>query len=97
MLSSCDVSVVFEGTFSTYQIYGFSKNISALQASSKCNRDKLACIMHAVPSTLSSNDMSSLVKELRTLAGSVFMTGLSIDYYASFSAGWAEFASEMAA
>jgi len=41
--------------------------------------------------------MTSLVKDLRTQAGSVFITGLVVDYYASFSAGWAGFASEMAA
>lgn len=96
-LSSCDLSVVFEGTYSTYQIYGSSKNISALEASSKCGREKLACIMHGVPSTLSNNDMTSLMDDLRTVAGSVFVTRLSVDYYASFSAGWPEFASEMAA
>jgi hypothetical protein len=93
--STCDISVVFEGTHSTYQIYGMSKNISALQASSKCGREKLACIMHGVPSTLSSNDMTSLVNNLRAVAGSAFVTGLSVDYYASFSAGWADFVSDM--
>lgn len=95
-LSSCDVSVVFEGTYSTYQIYGSSKNISTFQAESKCSREKLACIMHGVPS-LSSNDMTSLVNDLRTVAGSVFVTGLSVDYYASFSDGWADFTKGMAA
>jgi hypothetical protein len=89
--------VVFEGTYSTYQIYGSSKNISTFQASSKFSRDKLACIMHGVPSTLSSNDMTSLVNDLRTVAGNIFVTGLSVDYYASFSPGWADFTSEMAA
>jgi hypothetical protein len=53
--------------------------------------------MHGVPS-LSSNDMTSLVDDLRTVAGSIFVTGLSVDYYASFSSpGWADFTSEMAA
>jgi hypothetical protein len=89
--------VVFEGTYSTYQIYGSTKNISALEASSKCGREKLACIMHGVPPTLSSNDMTSLLSNLRTVAGSIFVTELSVDYYASFSSGWADFTSEMAA
>ena len=97
MLSStiCDLSVVFEGTYSTYQIYGFGKQISTLKASSKCGRDKLACIVHAVPSTLSSNDVTALVNGLRTMVGSVFLTGLSVDYYASFSPRWAAFTDEM--
>lgn len=92
----CDLSVVFEGTYSTYQIYGFGEQISTLQASSKCGREKLACIVHAVPSALSSNDVMALVNGLRTMVGSVFLTGLSVDYYASFSPRWAEFADEMA-
>ena len=92
----CDLSVVFEGTYSTYQIYGLSGQISALEASSKCGRDKLACIVHALPSTLSKNDVTALVNRLRTMVGSVFLTGLSVDYYASFSPRWAEFADEMA-
>jgi hypothetical protein len=98
MLSSslCDLSVVFEGTYSTYQIYDFRSQIAALQASSKCGRDKLACIVHGVPSTLSDNDVTALVNGLRTLSGSIFVTGLSVDYYASFSPGWAEFTDEMA-
>lgn len=92
----CDLSVVFEGTYSTYQIYGFGKQISTLLASSKCGREKLACIVHAVPSALNSNDVLALVNGLRTMVGSVFLTALSVDYYASFSPRWAEFADEMA-
>jgi hypothetical protein len=96
MLLSCDTCVVFEGTYSTFQSYGISQNISLLQASSKSNwsRDKLACVMHAVPS---SSDIDSLTDELRGLAGAVFVTGLSVNYYASFSPAWAEFADAMAA
>jgi Spherulation-specific family 4 len=98
MLSSaiCDLSVVFEGTYSTYQIFGFSGQISALEASSKCGRTKLACILHAVPSTLSSNGVTALVNGLRMTVGNVFLTDLSLDYYSSFSPRWAEFADEMA-
>lgn len=92
----CDMSVIFEGTYSTYQIYGFSKQIATFQASSKSDRHKLACILHAVPSTLTSNDMTALTNGLRTMAGSLFLTGLAVDYYASFSPGWAEFVDEMA-
>jgi hypothetical protein len=87
MLSSCNLSVVFKGTCSTYQIYSFSKKITMLQPSSKYSRDKLAYIMHTVPSTLSSNYITRLVSDLRTLAGSLFVTGLAVDYYASFLAG----------
>lgn len=94
-LSSCNVSVIFEGTYSTYQIYGFSKTISSFQSSAKCERDALAIIIHALPATLSSSDLNSLVRDVRSLAGSAFMTGLSVDYYASFWSGFAGFANEM--
>ena len=94
-LSSCNLTVVFEGTYSTYQIYGFSKTISSFQSSSECERDALACIVHGLPANLSSNDMNNLVRDVRSLAGSVFMTGLSVDYYASFWQGWAGFVNEM--
>jgi hypothetical protein len=49
--------------------------------------------MHGVPSTV---DVSLLVGDLRNLAGTVFVTGLANDYYASFSTGWAQFANAMA-
>ena len=88
--------MVFEGTYSSYQIYGFPGQIAALQASSKCGRDKLACIVHGLPPTLSENDVTGLINGLRTLAGSVFVTSLGVDYYASFSASWPEFADGMA-
>ena len=94
-LTSCNLTVVFEGTYSTYQIYGFSKTISSFMSSSKCERDNLACIIHGLPANISSNDMNNLIKDVRSLAGSVFMTGLSVDYYASFWQGWSGFVDEM--
>ena len=39
--------------------------------------------------------MNSLVRDVRALAGSAFMTGLSVDYYASFWQDWARFVDEM--
>jgi len=96
-LASCNLSVVFEGTYSTYQIYGFHKTISAFQASSKCERSAIACIVHDLPASLSNHDENSLVRDLRSVAGSIFVTGLSVDYYASFWEGWDGFARDMAA
>ncbi|TVY83392.1 Spherulin-4, partial [Lachnellula suecica] len=96
-LTSANLTVVFEGTYSTYQIYGFHKTMTKFQASSKAGLDALACILHSIPSTLSGQDESSLVKDLRSSVGSIFMTGLSVDYYASFWSGWPSFTDAMAA
>jgi hypothetical protein len=94
-LSSCNTSVVFEGTYSTYQIYGFHKTISAFSASAKCGRGAIACIVHDIPSTLTSKDEATLIGDLRSVAGSFFITGLATNYYASFWDGWAGFVLDM--
>jgi hypothetical protein len=95
-LPSCNLTVVFEGAYSTYKSSNLRKGISAFQASSKLGRSATACIIHDLPSTMSSKDEDSFVKELRGLAGSIFVTGLSIDYYASFWEGWQGFVDDMA-
>jgi hypothetical protein len=71
--------------------------MTMFQDSSNAGRDALACIVHSLPSTLSDHDESSLVKDLRSSVGSIFITGLSDDYYASFWAGWLGFTDAMAA
>jgi hypothetical protein len=87
---------VFEGTYSTYQIYGFSKTISSFLSSSKIERDALAMIIHGLPETMSTSDLGSLVGDIRAFAGSLFVTGLKENYYAGFWKGWAGFAGEVA-
>jgi len=94
-LDSCNLTVVFEGTYSTYQIYDFNKTISSFQSSTDTEKKASAVIIHAVPTTLSQGDHDALVKNVRKLVGSVFMTGLAADYYASFWEGWASFVGEM--
>ncbi|KAH7360230.1 Spherulation-specific family 4-domain-containing protein [Rhexocercosporidium sp. MPI-PUGE-AT-0058] len=95
-MPSCNLSIVFEGTYDTYQIYGFHKTISAFQSSSNSDRSKMGAVVHNFPTSLSSKE-NSLVKDLRHVAGSIFLTGLSVDYYSSFWDGWAGFADDMAA
>jgi len=96
-MPSCNLSVVFEGTYDTYQIYDFHKTISAFQSSSNNERSSMAAVVHNFPATLSSKKENSLVKDLRHVAGSIFLTGLTVDYYSSFWDGWAGFADDMAA
>lgn len=82
---------MFEGSYSTYQSSNLHENVTAFQASSRLDKNAMACIVHDLPSTLSSKDEDSFVRELRGLAGSLFVTGLSVDYYASFWEGWQGF------
>jgi len=92
----CDLGVVFEGAYSTYNTYSIGEQISKLEEASKCSRDRLACIVHAIPEVLSSNDVTAFMNELRAMVGTLFLTGLSADYYSSFSPRWVEFAEGMA-
>lgn len=91
----CDLSVLFEGTYSTYQNYGFDKIISSFRAANDIYREATAVVMHGLPPTLSSIDQESLVNQARRIVGSVFMTGLANDYYVSFWEGWAGFVEDM--
>lgn len=91
----CDVSVVFEGTYSTFQIYGFSKRISSFHAAAQTARGAAAVIIHSLPPNLSDDDQFELVRKAKELAGSIFVTGLSVDYYASFWDGWEGFIDDM--
>jgi len=99
-LSSCNVTVVFEGAYSTFQTHSYGAPISVFLANStKINnaisRDNFAVILHGVPSTLSDGDESTLVNDARKIAGQVFMTGLDTDYYAGFWQGWDRFLQDM--
>ena len=48
-------------------------------------------IIHTLPASLSQKNETSLVKNASKLAGSIFVTGLSVDYYHSFWRGWMDF------
>ncbi|PMD37236.1 cell surface spherulin 4-like protein [Hyaloscypha variabilis F] len=94
-LASANLTVVFEGSYSTYKSAKLHKSISAFQRSSKLARESTACIIHGVPTSAQKKIGSEVVSELRGLAGSVFVTGLDADYYAKFCEGWEGFVTEM--
>lgn len=89
-LSSADLTVVFEGTYSTYQSYSFHKSMTAFQSEAKEGRNALAAIVHSLPEDLSEGKEKKLVGDLRRSVGSLFVTGLGVgvDYYAGFWEGW---------
>jgi len=86
---------VFEGAYSTYKASKLQKSISSFQRSSKAARESMACIVHGVPSSVENKVGSEIVRDLRALAGSMFVTGLSVDYYAKFCERWQDFVGEM--
>jgi hypothetical protein len=87
--------VVFEGSYATYKTCNSQQNILAFQKSSRLSRDATVCIVHAIPSSISNRDQDLFVKELRGLAGTLFVTGLSVDYYASFWGGLQGFVDDL--
>ncbi|KAL3424695.1 cell surface spherulin 4-like protein [Phlyctema vagabunda] len=95
-LAFCNLTIAFEGTYSTYKSNDQTKAISQFSASSKYGRKTFASIVHSVPTQLSTNKVKSFVKNLRSASGSVFVTGLSVDYYSTFWSGWQQFVSDMA-
>lgn len=94
-LRSCNQSVVFEGAYSTYLEYGFNQSIPAYIESANVTREALAVIIHAIPQNFSDDGQTALLTELKKHAGSVFITGLELDYYSSFWQGWEGFVTEM--
>lgn len=88
------MTVVFEGGFDTYRAHNLGHAIMELQ-DGIANRTQLACIMHSLPETIEEGNIKNLVRELRKLAGNVFVTELSVDYYSSFGTSWKSFVAEM--
>jgi hypothetical protein len=92
-LGGADVTVVFEGKHETYQAENLGSAIMALQGIT--DRTALACILHSALVGDEKLRMKKIVRELQKLAGSVFVTELSADYYSSFGTCWQAFVKEM--
>lgn len=93
-LDRADVTVVFEGRYETYQVENLGRAIMTLQ-DKVADPTALACIMHSAPVDVEKWRMKDLVKELRKLAGTIFVTNLWADYYSSFGTCWETFVEEM--
>ncbi|KAJ5460096.1 uncharacterized protein N7458_001648 [Penicillium daleae] len=93
-LASADSTVVFEGTYSSFQERQGAKLFTAIPES---NRTQLCAVIHSVPDTEEGSKLRSLVKEARKVVDELYITHLSTDYYASFGSKWTEFVDLMAA
>lgn len=91
-----DSTVIFEDTYHNFRTRVSNAVFSAV-ALSKVDRSKLGCVIHSVPEDLSSDEWLELGRQVREIAGDVFITCLSHLYYESFAPGWAKFVDAMAA
>ncbi|KFY27072.1 hypothetical protein V493_03707, partial [Pseudogymnoascus sp. VKM F-4281 (FW-2241)] len=98
LLHGPNITVVFEGTYATYQQHRVCSKLSKLKqkperSGNSVIRNHLACIMHSVPVEVADNEsaMQKVVRELQRLAGTVYVTDLHEDYYAGFGSGWMRF------
>jgi hypothetical protein len=70
--SLCELDIIYEGSYSTYQIYDLRGHLTTLQVLPQCGRNTVACIVHAVPLKVRSKDMTELMNGLKSLADSIF-------------------------
>ncbi|CAG8981998.1 hypothetical protein HYALB_00004866 [Hymenoscyphus albidus] len=89
-----DLNVIFEGPYNTFQAKSF--DIMAFMKSTRISKDKLVCLVHSLPQDMSLEDQGNFLKELKKLAGAVFVTGLSENYYTTFWNGFENWVSQLA-
>ncbi|KAF2401639.1 cell surface spherulin 4-like protein [Trichodelitschia bisporula] len=90
ILGTTDRTVVFEEQYQTYINRQAAKSLAALP-----DREMLVCLMHSIPSSMEMPQLKTLVAELRELAGSLFLTDLSENYYNRFSPRFKDFIDAM--
>lgn len=93
-LASADSTVVFEGTYTSFQERQGANLFTDIPDS---NRTQLCAVIHSVPDTVEGSELRGLVKESRKVVDELYITHLSTDYYASFGSKWTEFVDLMAA
>lgn len=86
ILGTTDRTVVFEEQYQTYINRQAAKALAALP-----DRDVLCALMHSIPSDMPIAQLKALVGELRELAGCIFLTDLSDNYYSRFSPRFQEY------
>jgi hypothetical protein len=86
ILGTTDRTVVFEEQYQTYINRQAGKALAALP-----DRDVLCCLMHSIPTDMPISQLKALVGELRELAGSLFLTDQSENYYQQFSPRFQEY------
>lgn len=90
-LGLADTTVVFEDAYATFQQRQEAKLLDKVG-----DRSKLACLMHSVPEKMDGIEWRRMMREVRNVAGMVFITDLASGYYSNFGNCWERFANGMA-
>lgn len=90
-----DATVIFEDSYHTFR-GRVASSVLSTKGLSSVDRNKLACVVHSIPSDLGAEEWCDLGQVARQIAGDLFMTDLSEHYYASFSPKWIDFVASMA-
>ncbi|KAE8441933.1 hypothetical protein EG329_004141 [Mollisiaceae sp. DMI_Dod_QoI] len=92
-----NLTVVFEGSFDTYQNISFPRAIRSFQRKARSGQEALAAIVYDVPDDFQGRDETRFLGRLRNAVGSVFLTGAGTDgdVYASFWTGWDNWVQDM--
>jgi Spherulation-specific family 4 len=85
ILSQADQTVIFENSYANY-----ASQLSAVAALS-VSPDSLVWIMYSMPE----GQLSEIVKSVEQVAGSIFLTDLTSNYYQSFSSNFENFVDAM--
>jgi hypothetical protein len=85
---SADLVVLFEETLDTYLV---RRRDGILRQDIPGQRERRCCIVHSVPSTFSADELRRILDDMQHIFGTVFLTELSVNYYANFSQRLDEF------
>jgi len=88
-----DSTVIFEADYETFQL---RKRANILSSIPNSTRSELCCIIHSVPNDVTGQKLRGLVKDARGIAGEIFVTHRTYQYYESFDDGLWEFVDSMA-
>ena len=83
-----DLIVKFEGAYTTYLNANMASKTNSFLETTKVPRLKLAYIIHSIPEPMAEEDLRALLKALAKDVGTLFITGLSANYYGGFWKGF---------
>jgi hypothetical protein len=83
-LPHTDLTVVFEGAYDTYKSKKLAADVSRFKKRTKVSRHKLALVVHSMSGTIGTKDYINVVKNMKKDVGTLFLTGLRMNYYERF-------------
>jgi len=86
IMAHANKTIVCEERHHTYVSLQLTKSFTRLSS-----RDASVCLMHSIPTDMPIDELKPLVRELRALVGTLFLTDLSENCYHNFSSRFASF------